>query len=264
MLRSLREAIKRTPVLGPRLYHAYLVALHHEGRVETIRGGILEGMRFKRFMRTCNDAYVAGDYESDVQEAFATHIKPGQVVYDVGSNVGFMTLVSSKLVGPTGTVIAFEPSRETARQLAAQVKVNDLKNVIVKNCAVSDREGVSRLNIDSFSDMARLDDPASGNGEGSLFEQVATTTLDKVAMEHPAPDFLKIDVEGAEMMVLNGATRLLRDRRPVIVIELHSEELSRQFHHFIIEYGYDLWTADGIKAEPGDFRRFVIGMPTPV
>lgn len=222
----------------------------------------MKGMRFKRFMWTFNDTYAAGDFESDVQKAFAAHLKPGQVVYDVGSNVGFMTLVASKLVGPTGTVIAFEPIRRTASQLAAQVKVNDLKNVIVKNCAVSDREGISRMSIDSFSCMARLSDSASNYGKGSTYEEeVATTTLDKVVTEHPAPDLLKIDVEGAEMMVLNGATGLLRDHRPVIIIELHSEELSQQFHHFISEYGYDLWAADGGKAEPGDYRRFVIGAP---
>lgn len=261
MLNSLREAVKRTPVLGPWLYHAYLVAARHEGRVETIQGGILEGMRFKRFMWTYNDLYVTGDFESDVQKAFADHLKPGQVVYDIGSNAGFMTLLASKLVGPTGTVIAFEPIRKTASQLAAQVKVNGLKNVIVKNCAVSDREGVLRMSIDRYSCMARLVECASDNSEGSTYEEVPTTTLDKVVTEHPAPDLLKIDVEGAEMMVLNGAAGLLRDRRPVIIIELHSEDLSRQFHHFISEYDYDLWAADGGGAEPDDYRRFVIGAP---
>ena len=262
MLRSFREAVKRIPGLGPVLYNAYLVALYHEGRTERIRGGILEGMWFRRYMRTFNESYLAGDYEADLQATFASHLKPGQVVYDVGSNVGFMTLVAAKLVGPTGAVIAFEPSRETARQLAIQIKVNGLENVTVKRVAVSDREGVSRLMIiNGSSDMARLDGTASRGGFTADSEQVPTTTLDKVITEHPVPDLLKIDVEGAELMVLRGASRLLRDHRPVILIELHSEDLSRQFHQLMQELLYEVRLPDGGKAEPGSYSRFVVATP---
>jgi hypothetical protein len=129
MLESFREAVKRIPGLGPVLHNAYLVALYHEGWTGRIRRGILEGMWFRRYMSTSNESYLAGDYEAELQDAFASHLKPGQVVYDVGSNVGFMTLVAARLVGPTGAVIAFEPGHKTARQLAAQIKVNGLKNV---------------------------------------------------------------------------------------------------------------------------------------
>ena len=264
MLESFREAVKRIPGLGPVLHNAYLVALYHEGRTERIRGGILEGMWFRRYMSTFNESYLAGDYEAELQDAFASHLKPGQVVYDVGSNVGFMTLVAAKLVGPTGAVIAFEPSHKTARQLAAQIKVNGLKNVTVKRCAVSDREGVNRLISDGLSVMARLDDTGSSGGPTADSEQVPTTTLDKVITEHPVPDLLKIDVEGAELMVLHGASRLLRDRRPVILIELHSEDLSRQFHDLMQELRYEVKLPDGEKAERGSYSRFVIATPVSV
>src|SRR6185437_10804699 len=104
MLRALRERVKKTPVIGPFLHRLYLAAVFHEGQDETIRGGVLEGMKFRRFMHTFVQEYVQGDYESEIQDVLASRLKPGQVVYDVGANAGFITLVAAKLVGPSGAV----------------------------------------------------------------------------------------------------------------------------------------------------------------
>lgn len=257
MLKPIRRTLKRVPLLGPWLHHLYLVLCRGEGQTLTIQSGLLEGMKFRRFMHTYNPAYFAGDYEQELQESFRSLIRPGQVVYDVGANVGFMTLVAARLVGPAGKVVAFEPGPRTARELRAQVRLNRLTTVTVVECAVSDRAGEAELVTSAYSVTASL---ASGPPEdaGPATRRVRTTTLDEAAREFGVPDLIKIDIEGAEILALEGARVLLRSRRPALVVELHSDDLSRRFHTLMDEAGYEVNRPDGERAEPGRFERFVV------
>jgi FkbM family methyltransferase len=261
--KPLRDAVKRMPVGGKMLYHAYLVAFHGEGRLETIRGGLIEGMRFRRFMHTYHETFVNGDYESEIQGLLPSLIRPGQTVYDVGANVGYLSMMFSRCVGPSGRVIAFEPGRRTARQLRAQLAANRIDNVAVEEVAISDTEGRQRFVTDCVSVMAKLESVAGPVRRGAA-DVVRTTTLDNVLERYPSPDLLKIDIEGAEIRALLGAGRLLREHRPAIIIELHAEDLSGAFHAMMGELNYDLTLPDGSPATPGDFSRFVIARPRPV
>src|SRR5262249_20805847 len=107
--RDFRERLKRTRFIGPRLYNIYLRLFHDEGRVLTIRDGYLKGKHWIRFMRTHYDDYITGDYEQQVQDALAAHLRPGMVFYDIGANGGFFTLLGASLVGDRGRVVAYEP-----------------------------------------------------------------------------------------------------------------------------------------------------------
>lgn len=258
MNRRLREAVKRFPVLGPAIYSAYLHAFHGEGRVSTIRTGTLEGLKFRRFMRTYNDFYAAGDFEPDLQRAFSETLKPGQVVYDVGANVGFMTMVAARLVGPEGAVVAFEPSRETGRQLLSQIELNGFKNVTLVRAAVSDRVGTASFTTHEFSDMNRLAELGTTAG----IETVPTTTLDAIALAHRPPNMIKLDVEGAEILVLRGATRVFREHRPILLAEIHSEQLNREFRPLMREFGYRVeFPGGGGEVDVDRYERFVLARP---
>jgi FkbM family methyltransferase len=250
MLNGLRERIKRLPVIGPAMHHLYLTAAYHEGKVETIRDGMLKGMKFRRFMHTFSQSYIGRDYEIELQGVFIALIKPGQVVYDLGENMGFMTLPASKLVGPSGTVIALEPSRLTARQLRAQVDVNHLKNVVVEEYAVADVVGTAEFIVEEFSVMARLEKVGAVDGKKLRTQSVRATTLDHMIGIHKAPQLLKIDIEGAELLALAGAARLIEEFRSILVVELHSEDLSRRFLAMMHEKRYEVSLPNGRRPCP--------------
>ena len=262
LLKGLRERVKEVPVVGELLHNLYLAAFYGEGRDETIRAGVLKGMKFRRFMHTFSQKHVDGDFESELQEVFVALVKPGHVVYDVGSNVGYITLMASKLVGPSGTVIAFEPGRTTAKQLRVQLAINNIKNVVVKECAVSDKEGMSEfVNGDCSVTAHLLDSGFAGNPKNLATCSVQVISLDHVITQHAVPQLVKIDVEGAELLVLKGAERLLKEHRPILVVELHSENLSRGFHQLMSDVHYEVTLPSGGKAEPMNFSRHVVAKP---
>jgi len=220
--RNLPERVKQIPVFGPLLYGYYLKAFFNEGEVLTIRCGLLGGKSWVRFMRTHNDEYVAGSYEKPIQEALAKHLKAGMVFYDVGANDGFFSLLGAGLVGPSGKVVAFEPHPQTARCCRAQMAAYCLENVTVVVAAASDKIGIHQFSDGEYSVMASLTDAPPS----STVITVATTTLDHEITKHPAPDVLKIDIEGAEIGALRGAAALISKKKPIFLVEVHSRELA--------------------------------------
>lgn len=143
-------------------------------------------------------------------------IQPGDKVLDVGANVGFFSVLASKLVGPTGAVVAFEASPVTFARLAAARTPH--RNISAVHCAVSDRLGELEFSLGppGHSGMAslRVLDAADRR------VRVQAITLDSRLAELPKTALVKIDVEGAECMALRGMVGLLARDRPVVVLEL--------------------------------------------
>jgi len=261
MLSELRERVKRLPVIGPRLYRLYLTMFYGEGEVIDIRGGPLAGMRWIRFMRTYHDAYVKGSYEPAVQAALAKYLHPGAVFYDIGANAGFFSLLGASLVGASGKVVSFEPHPETARQLKQQIDINELHQVDVVVTAVSNRIGTAEFSDDTSSVMAALTD-VRPDRQGRFKIRVKLTTIDEELHKRPAPDVIKIDVEGAELDVLQGARGLLHDKKPMLLVEIHSPEIAREYDRLMEDFSYESWSLSGAKisvAESGE--RFVLSRP---
>jgi len=131
------------------------------------------------------------------------------VVIDIGAHVGYYTLLAAKLVGPTGKVYAFEPEPGNHSTLQKNIQLNNYQNIVATRIAVSDRRGRASMYLTSLD-----------SGRHSLFQhglpklgstQVETTTLDWFLESQDAPrvDLIKIDVEGAEVDVLDGMHQLL-------------------------------------------------------
>jgi FkbM family methyltransferase len=255
----LKDFVHHLPLVGELIHRAWLVAFRREGRVFEVQGGALRGTRLRRFRTTFTDTYLSGDYEVPCQQMLIAWVKPGQVVYDLGANGGFLTLLAAKLVGPSGMVVAFEPTRDTARKLRAQLRLNGVHNVRVIESAVTDREGMSRF-VEDGCYLSRLDGMNSEYSGGTLV-QVKTTALDDLAGSIPPPDFMKIEIEGAELLALRGAKRLIREHRPVMLVELHSSENSHQFHEQMKELGYEVRFPEGAAADPGRYERHVVAYP---
>jgi FkbM family methyltransferase len=141
------------------------------------------------------------------------------------------------------------------------MKVNAFDRCVIVQAAVSDRAGIARLTDDTASCMARLanlraDQPELNRGSATL--QVSTTTLDEQSAIHGVPDVVKIDIEGAELLALRGAERLLRERKPVLLVEVHTEEISREFYPLLERYGYCFHRLDGTEITDRSYVRFVM------
>ena len=174
-----------------------------------------------------------GSYEPEQTALFLRHVGPGGVLLDVGAHVGFYTMLGSRLVGPSGEVWAFEPDPTNVRYLREHVLVNRAGNVHVEQTAVADTEGAARFGGGSGSGTGRL------TGGGYL--EVQTVTLDAFCdRERITPTAMKIDVEGAEVGVLEGGASMLERARPVIFLSTHGPDVHGRSLALLRELGYDL------------------------
>ena len=150
-------------------------------------------------------------------------LQPGMTFLDIGANQGYYTLLSSQKVGPRGKVLAFEPSPREIRRLKLHLWLNRCKNVEVLASALGATEGTTELHVvlGSESGCNSLRPPDVSQPTALL--PVPVERLDDVlkARRIARVDFIKLDVEGAELSVLQGARELLRRApRPVILSEV--------------------------------------------
>jgi len=151
-------------------------------------------------------------------------VRPGHVVVDVGANIGYHTLTLSRLVGPNGKVLAFEPHPVTRARLEANLAANDCHNVNVFPIALSDREGAGKL-FEPTETAAHGQSSLRARGEWRAVD-CRTAPLDALLSDLPRLDLIKIDVEGAEGLVLAGAREILQRFRPHVIIERNDEALA--------------------------------------
>jgi FkbM family methyltransferase len=175
-----------------------------------------------------------GSYEYDKQRLLEQVIQPGSVVFDLGAHVGFHTLLASVLVGSSGKVFAFEPMPKNLRYLKEHLRLNQIANVTVIEAAVSDRNGTALFELHDSSFQGRL------SSQGGL--EVQMIGLDELIASGkiPAPDFIKMDVEGAELSVFSGAKQLLAEKHPTIALATHGDEIQKQCRQFLTALGYQL------------------------
>jgi FkbM family methyltransferase len=173
-----------------------------------------------------------GTYEYSTQRRFAAAARSATVVFDVGANVGFYTLLAAVAMGPSGRVVAFEPLPRNLAHLRAHVRLNALPNVEVRACAVADASGTAAFLEGPNPSMGALAD----GGE----VQVMVVAIDELtaAGSLPNPDLMKIDVEGAEARVLDGAAATIARARPLIFLSTHGEELHAHCARWLSARGY--------------------------
>lgn len=187
-----------------------------------------------------------GTFEGDDGAMIAALAKPGAVVYDVGANVGWYAL---HLATTGARVIAFEPVPATLAQLRANLALNELSNVTIVEHGLSNRD--EELTFFVYPEGSGGASSANLSGRPSVREvRCRVKRLDDVAPTLPGgPDLMKIDVEGAELFVLQGAVETLRKYRPAIVCEMLRKWAARFDYHpndiidLLTSLGYDCFTA---------------------
>ena len=208
-----------------------------KGQVVRVRSGLNRGMFW--IVGAGTHGCWLGTYETEKQNALARFVKPGMKVLDIGANAGFYTLAFSRLVGDAGHVWALEPFAQNVAHLLTHIRQNRLRNVSVVQVAVGRRSSISGFQIAGNGFMGQLHD-------GSPY-QVPVTSLDEFieAGVLPIPDLIKIDIEGAESRLLEGAKAMLAKRQTTLFIALHGEEQKQRCRDLLVTTGYDLYSLYG-------------------
>ena len=219
--------LRRVPVLGRCVSWAGRMLVPRDSLIWVqVRSGPGRGLWLHLNPRT-GKTYFEGGGEPEVQAALQKYLHPGMIFYDIGANIGFFSLLAARLVGKEGRVVAFEADPEIATRLREDVARNEFGWITVEEKAVwSEPRTVFFARTDPTTSPDRgLGHVVAAGGSDTI--QVSAESLDDYSWTQPLPDFIKCDVEGAEVEVFRGASRLLKEKRPAIICEMHSDENQR-------------------------------------
>lgn len=246
----------------------------------TVAAGALAGIRMLLDLQAEKD-YWLGTYEMELQQAVIDWVKPGWVVYDVGANIGYVTLMLAKAVGRWGKVIAFEALPANVERLKQNIALNDydLAKIQVVPAAVVDRCGQVQFLVGPSDDMGKVVGSAGRSNlpysEKILVEAIS---LDEYVMQGncesitqggdlqgkcesitqggdlvgsrdrtlAVPQAVKMDIEGGEILAIPGMRRLLAQVQPVLLLELHGETAAQTCWQELKATGYRIF-----RMQPG-------------
>jgi FkbM family methyltransferase len=218
--------------------------------LEPIEGRLYNGMRMACDLGDIiqRQIYFRGAYEPVEAYLVAQLLSPGMVMIDGGANVGMYTLIAASEVGLHGKVHSFEPVPKNYERLVFNVSSNGLGSVVRTNMkALWHREEVVRLGCDEVGNAGgySIGNPIGEAGTAecagtSLDQYVAENALDRV-------DFMKMDIEGAELFALQGAREVLSRWQPTMLLEINRRVCRRLGHEpkeiweFLRPFGYSMW-----------------------
>ena len=180
---------------------------------------------------------VYGQYAEDEAELYQKLLKPGQIAVEAGANIGALTLVMAQAVGPKGAVVAAEPQRIVFQMLCANVALNGLKNVQAIPCGFGAEAGTMRVpprDYDREDNFGAVSLQAEGPGEPA-----SVMPIDSLGL--PQCHLIKVDVEGMEQEVLNGARKTIERYRPAVYVENNKRDQSPALISLLHGLGYRLW-----------------------
>ena len=197
-----------------------------------------------------------GAYEPEATAVFRQALAPGMTVFDVGANIGYYTVLADDVVGVNGLVCAFEPDPRNVAVLEANLRLRPGSKVMIARQAVGATEGSLQFFLNgadwSVNSMALDNAVVTDPGAAYVAATVPCTTLDGFVRQHalPPPDVIKIDVQGAEMLVFAGATEVLSKPTLKLFLEFWPyglEQLGTEpadLLHFLLAHGFILRTID--------------------
>lgn len=187
----------------------------------------------------------AGGFESAEVTFVLSRLKAGDVVLDVGANGGVYTLLAAKAVGDAGHVYAFEPDKQALRLLRHNLELNAVTNVTVVPAAVSNHAGEASFAVADDVAMGSLADIERPDQRIGRWETVETVRLDDMIDRFGirSVDFIKMDVEGAEKLALEGATGLLSSARAPAAILFEAFDANARAFGYAVEVLFALLRA---------------------
>ena len=239
----LKQGLYRFPPLA-RLIRSSINASVSEGLSEVeIAAGDLRGYKILLNLKAEKSRWL-GTYEPELAEAVRELVKPGMIVYDVGANIGYVSMLLAHAARPDGQVFAFEALPANIERIRANVALNNLESrVHLIPQAVADRSGELTFYVHESVGMGKIAGSAGRPEDQYQAEiKVQTLSLDEFAYQqgNPAPDVVKIDIEGGEVLALPGMKRILAEHHPLLLLELHGPESEKVAWQTLTEAGYRL------------------------
>jgi FkbM family methyltransferase len=215
----------------------------HSRVIPILQGG-LKGKRW--VVGSGNHGCWLGSYEYGKAFLYEKSLHPGGIVFDVGANVGYYTLLSSVGVGPSGRVYSFEPSPRCLHFLKRHLELNSITNVDVLEVAVSNITRKGKFQEGPSLTMGCI----ASTGE----IEIALVSLDDLylAKKVPLPVVIKMDIEGAEYEALQGARKILEEGAPTLFLATHGREVHDDCCRLLRDAGYEVKALFGGKIEETD------------
>src|SRR4030042_6975012 len=194
----------------------------------------------ERFSQTFQPFIFSGVWEPITTKLFKQVVKEGDVVVDLGANMGYFTLLASRVVGEKGKVYAFEPEPVNHTLLLKNIELNNRTNIIPLQKAVSNITGKVELFIHNKDSGRHTIRQSSNTREFGESVEVECVTLDEFFQNGPVPDVVKIDVEGVEMLALLGRDSLIRKSANMRVFMEFYPSLIEQTGYSVEEFAHTL------------------------
>jgi len=199
------------------------------------RHGLMLFLKRDTYVGRSLDNY--GEWSESEVNLLSQFLTPGDVVAEVGSNIGAHTVPIAKLVGPKGLVLAFEPGQVIFKLLCANLALNGIFNVRTYHAAVGGATGA--ITVPPLDYAVEENFGALSLGKWVAGEKVPLLKLDSLSL--PALRLLKVDVEGMEADVLLGAQQTIAEYRPILYVENDRKAQSAQLIELLDTFGYRMW-----------------------
>ena len=236
-----------------------------------IAAGDLAGYTILLDMQIDKD-YWLGTYEPELQAALRELIQPGAVIYDVGANIGYVSLLLAKAAGEKGHVYAFEALPGNVVQWRQNVALNGMEDRLSLYAgAVTRSAGPVRFLVHASGGMGKAAGSAGRADQYQSEISVPGISLDEFVygQGNPPPQVVKMDIEGGEVLALPGMSRVLAEARPLMLMELHGPESSRAAWETLTAAGYTIcWMRHGYPAvhslEAMGWKAYIVAKPEDV
>lgn len=258
-----------TTILKPRILRNvanYVLKLVIPKETRTKEGVFLE---LDQSDPVVSGAIALGVYEKYESELFRSKIKPGMTIIDIGANLGYYTAIASRLAGERGLVLAFEPEPNFFKLLSRNINRNNLKNVACFELAIAEKNGLTNLYLSSEN---KGHNSIINSEELKTAVQVKTTTLDDflASQKIAKVDIIKMDIEGAEILALEGMRDTLAKHKPLLFLEFspHSIiKINRNPLDFLLtlqKIGYSIFEINKSRQRLDsaiNFQKFIESIP---
>jgi len=238
----IKQGLYRFPPLARFLRGALNASVASGLTVVEVSGGDLRGWKILINLKTEKSRWL-GTYEPELQAALREFLRPGQTVYDVGANIGYVSLLMARAVGPGGQVFAFEPLPANVERIRHNIAINHLQNVQLIPAAVTDQTGEVTFYVHDSVGMGKAAGSAGRRAQTYRAEiRVAALSLDEFVFTqgNPPPQAVKMDIEGGEVLALPGMKRVLETYHPLMLLELHGPESEQAAWQSLTAAGYRL------------------------
>lgn len=254
----LRDCIRKLPLVAPIQRWVFKKVFKDIKKDHLINAGPARGLVFP--IRLPDDKlFWTGTWELEFAETLAAAVPEGGTCLDIGGYRGYFAGLMA--VNGASEVHCFEPNPANLAKISRMIELNPSHQIRHHAIALGESDGETTFVVMPDATMGKLDDSTFQNdlnaGESKITVRLSCLDSLIAAGKVAPPDLMKIDVEGAEEMVLKGAEKCLRETHPIIMLEYHSAALARSCHDFLAKCGYEIGFLEG--ATLSDLRPDAVG-----